>query len=86
MPHPTARQLGGGNTPQFRRRLLSTALVMTPFVLGRSLARAQVSGVNDAINKAGRQRMLSQRMAKAWLAIGMGIDVARAKRHHRVGE
>lgn len=31
--------------------------------------RAQVSDLNDAINKAGRQRMLSQRMAKAWLAL-----------------
>ncbi len=32
-------------------------------------AQAQVLDVNDAINKAGRQRMLSQRMAKAWLAM-----------------
>ena len=32
-------------------------------------ARAQVSDLNDAINKAGRQRMLSQRMAKTWLAL-----------------
>jgi Type IV pili methyl-accepting chemotaxis transducer N-term len=31
--------------------------------------RAQVLDLPDAINKAGRQRMLSQRMAKAWLAI-----------------
>ena len=31
--------------------------------------RAQVAGMNDAINKAGRQRMLSQRMGKAWLAL-----------------
>jgi len=31
--------------------------------------RAQVSDLNDAINKAGRQRMLSQRMGKAWLAL-----------------
>ena len=32
-------------------------------------AQAQVLDLNDAINKAGRQRMLSQRMAKAWLAL-----------------
>ena len=32
-------------------------------------ARAQVADLSDAINKAGRQRMLSQRMAKAWLAL-----------------
>ena len=31
--------------------------------------QAQVLDLNDAINKAGRQRMLSQRMAKAWLAL-----------------
>lgn len=30
---------------------------------------AQVTDLPDAINKAGRQRMLSQRMAKAWLAL-----------------
>jgi Type IV pili methyl-accepting chemotaxis transducer N-term len=31
--------------------------------------QAQVTNLNDAINKAGRQRMLSQRMGKAWLAL-----------------
>ncbi len=30
---------------------------------------AQVVDIADAINKAGRQRMLSQRMGKAWLAL-----------------
>jgi hypothetical protein len=35
---------------------------------------AQVQSLNDAINKAGRQRMLSQRMAKAWLALGMEVE------------
>jgi hypothetical protein len=30
---------------------------------------AQVADITDAINKAGRQRMLSQRMGKAWLAL-----------------
>jgi hypothetical protein len=32
-------------------------------------AQAQVVDLSDAINKAGRQRMLSQRMGKAWLAL-----------------
>lgn len=40
--------------------------------------QAQVTSLNDAINKAGRQRMLSQRMAKAWLALGQGVDTRRA--------
>jgi len=43
-------------------------------------ARAQIADVNEAINKAGRQRMLSQRMAKAWLAIGQGLEAERAQR------
>jgi hypothetical protein len=37
-------------------------------------AFAQVKDINDAINKAGRQRMLSQRMAKAWLATLAGTE------------
>ncbi len=46
-----------------RRHLLALAGAATFGV------QAQVLDVNDAINKAGRQRMLSQRMAKAWLAM-----------------
>ncbi len=43
-------------------------------------AWAQVGSLNEAINKAGRQRMLSQRMAKAWMAMGQGVDVKRAEK------
>ncbi|HEX5357846.1 MAG TPA: type IV pili methyl-accepting chemotaxis transducer N-terminal domain-containing protein [Aquabacterium sp.] len=43
-------------------------------------ASAQIVSLNEAINKAGRQRMLSQRMAKAWLAMGQGVDVKRAEK------
>lgn len=42
-------------------------------------AQAQVSDLNDAINKAGRQRMLSQRMAKAWLALVLKTESASAQ-------
>jgi nitrate/nitrite-specific signal transduction histidine kinase len=41
-------------------------------------AHAQVSDLNDAINKAGRQRMLSQRMAKAYLSLGQKVQTATA--------
>ena len=41
---------------------------------------AQISDMNSAINKAGRQRMLSQRMAKAYLQVGLGVDVERSNR------
>jgi Type IV pili methyl-accepting chemotaxis transducer N-term len=43
------------------------------------LANAQINDLSDAINKAGRQRMLSQRMAKAWFAMLLQVDVSQAK-------
>ena len=36
-------------------------------------ALAQITDLNSAINKAGRQRMLSQRMAKFYQAIAWGV-------------
>lgn len=47
-------------------------------LLGVSNNFAQVVDLNDAINKAGRQRMLSQRVAKAYLAVGQGVAAQRA--------
>ena len=44
------------------------------------VARAEVSDLNSAINKAGRQRMLSQRMAKAYFQLGLGVDVDRSRK------
>ena len=41
---------------------------------------AQVQDLNDAINKAGRQRMLSQRMGKAWLAMLQGVEPSAAQK------
>ena len=43
-------------------------------------ALAQITDLNVAINKAGRQRMLSQRMAKAYFQIGQQVDVERSKK------
>ena len=48
--------------------------------LGGRPAHAEINSLNEAINRAGRQRMLSQRMAKAWLAMGQGIDAERAQK------
>ena len=48
--------------------------------LAAGAGHAQVSNLGDAINKAGRQRMLSQRMAKAWMGLGQGIKVESARR------
>jgi len=43
-------------------------------------ALAQIADLNSAINKAGRQRMLSQRMAKAYFQIGQQVDADRSKK------
>lgn len=43
-------------------------------------AQAQVLNLNDAINKAGRQRMLSQRLAKAYFSLAMGVETVWAGR------
>ncbi|KAB2926975.1 MAG: hypothetical protein F9K30_05165 [Dechloromonas sp.] len=49
-------------------------------VFAGSDALAQISDINVAINKAGRQRMLSQRMAKAYFQIGQQVDVERSRK------
>jgi len=43
-------------------------------------ALAQIADLNAAINKAGRQRMLSQRMAKAYFQIGQQVEVDRSRK------
>ncbi|MFZ6766848.1 type IV pili methyl-accepting chemotaxis transducer N-terminal domain-containing protein [Undibacterium sp. Di26W] len=43
-------------------------------------AIAQVINLNEAINKSGKQRMLSQRLAKAYLQMGQGIEVEQSKK------
>jgi nitrate/nitrite-specific signal transduction histidine kinase len=57
-----------------RRRvfLLSAAAV------GLSV-HSQVADVNDAVNKAGRQRMLSQRISKAYLALVQKVETGSAQ-------
>ncbi len=63
-----------------QRRHLITAAITAPFLSLTGLyAYAQVTDLSDAINKAGRQRMLSQRMAKAWLALAHGIEKPKAQ-------
>ncbi|MDQ3272652.1 MAG: type IV pili methyl-accepting chemotaxis transducer N-terminal domain-containing protein [Pseudomonadota bacterium] len=42
-------------------------------------AHSQVADMNDAINKAGRQRMLSQRMSKAYLALIQKVETSSAQ-------
>lgn len=43
-------------------------------------ASAQITDVNSAINKAGRQRMLSQRMAKAFIQMALDVEHDKSKK------
>lgn len=45
-----------------------------------SIAHAQITDLNSAINKAGRQRMLSQRLAKVYFQIGQQVDQERSRK------
>lgn len=58
--------------------ILRAVLVATLMFAG--VAQAQITNVNDAINKAGSLRYTANRLAKAYFQIGMGVDVDRSKR------
>ncbi len=62
-----------------RRHFITAAGAVACAGLGSTPAWAQVSDLNDAINKAGRQRMLSQRMGKAWLALVHDVEAVSAR-------
>lgn len=63
-----------------RRQFLSRASVLAIGVGLLSVAWAQIQGLNEAINKSGRQRMLSQRLAKSYLQLGQGTDVEHSRK------
>jgi hypothetical protein len=50
-------------------------IVLLFLSLSSFISNAQITSLGNAINKAGKQRMLSQRMAKNYLAIGAGVKV-----------
>lgn len=56
------------------------AVALMLFIPTAGMAQAQILDINSAINKAGRERMLSQRMAKAYFQIGLGVDGERSKK------
>ena len=57
-----------------RRSLIPLMLIGGSSLLLPAFALSQVADINDAINKAGRQRMLSQRAAKAYFAVGQKVQ------------
>lgn len=63
-----------------RNALTRRSFCGATLALAAGAGYAQVTSLGDAINKAGRQRMLSQRMAKAWMGLGQGVEVESARR------
>lgn len=63
-----------------RRRFIGISLASAGGLLGMTYAAAQIINMNDAINKSGRQRMLSQRLAKGYLQMGQLIDYEHSKK------
>ena len=62
----------------FVRPALQAAFALSFVISG--VAQAQIADINSAINKAGRERMLSQRMAKANFQVGLNVDIERSRR------
>ena len=56
--------------------LLALAVAVFGIDAAGNPAQAQISDINAAINKAGRQRMLSQRMAKFYQALSWNVAPA----------
>ena len=65
-----------------RRHFLQASLAASAsaLVFPTAYADGPITQINDAINKSGRQRMLSQRLAKSYLQIGQSIDLIRSKK------
>ncbi|MEM6319975.1 MAG: type IV pili methyl-accepting chemotaxis transducer N-terminal domain-containing protein [Bacteroidota bacterium] len=59
---------------------LNVFLVAMTFLLGAGQVQAQELTIGEAINKAGRQRMLSQRMAKCYIMLGANIKADAASK------
>ncbi len=48
-------------------------------LMGTPAAQAQIRDIGSAVERADRERMLIQRMGKAYLAVGQGVLAAQAK-------
>ncbi|WP_153132976.1 type IV pili methyl-accepting chemotaxis transducer N-terminal domain-containing protein [Dechloromonas hortensis] len=62
------------------KSLCKFVLAACIFAAAGGEALAQIGDLHSAINKAGRERMLSQRMAKAYFQIGQQIEVERSSK------
>ena len=62
-----------------RRQLLTATCAATLLGLHALPTLAQVRDLSDAINKAGQQRALSQRLSKAWVMLILGVEKTTAQ-------
>jgi hypothetical protein len=61
-------------------RFVFSALLGLFLLLSGNVAVAQISNINDAINKAGSLRYHAHRLGKLYIQIGMGVDAERSQR------
>lgn len=57
------------------------AFVLTlPLLVVPSTAHAEISSISDAINKSGRQRMLTQRILSTYSQVGKKVNLTKSKK------
>lgn len=59
---------------------LIAALLGLFMLLTGDVALAQVTNINDAINKSGSLRYMAHRLGRLYIQVGMGVDADRSKR------
>lgn len=62
-------------------KVLQVILIVGFVVFSSETTFAEIVNLEDAINKAGRQRMLTQRMLKSYSMIGLDVKADEAKKH-----
>lgn len=72
------RRLPGG----YKSAVLTLLVLLVGFLPAME-ATAEITTLSESINKAGRQRMLTQRIVKAYCLVGMGVQSGRHKKQLR---
>ena len=57
-----------------------TFSLILPLLLTPSISQAEISSIADAINKSGRQRMLSQRILSTYFQVGKKVNLTKSKK------
>ncbi len=65
--------------PPLSMKQILFALISTFFLLQSTQLMAEVLDIHSAINKSGRQRMLSQNIAKNYMLLGLQVNTPKAQ-------